>query len=152
MPLMGMAVASATGVGAWNWMTLVVWYVVLPVLDLAIGSDPNNPPESAVERLDRDPYYRILTYLTVPVHHVILITAAWYVATRPLGVASLLGLTLSVGLVSGLAINTYCRCAPSAIHLPSSARSSGVIWVRLRNGIVLLSIARSRIRGTISLI
>ena len=106
MPLMGMAIASATGAGAWNWMTLAVWYVVLPVLDLAIGSDANNPPESAVERLDRDPYYRILTYLTVPVHYVILITAAWYAATQPLGVASFLGLTLSVGLVSGLAINT----------------------------------------------
>ena len=55
MPLMGIALASATGVGAWNWMTLAVWYVALPVLDLAIGSDANNPPESAVERLDRDP-------------------------------------------------------------------------------------------------
>ncbi|HEY6176116.1 MAG TPA: alkane 1-monooxygenase [Kofleriaceae bacterium] len=106
MPLMGIALASITGVAAWNWLTLVVWYIVLPLVDLAIGSDANNPPESAVERLDRDLYYRILTYITVPVHYVILITAAWYAATRPLGVASFLGLTLSVGLVSGLAINT----------------------------------------------
>jgi alkane 1-monooxygenase len=106
MPLMGMALASITGAGAWNWLTLVVWYIVLPVVDLAIGSDANNPPEAAVERLERDLYYRILTYITVPVHYVILITAAWYVATRPLGVASFIGLTLSVGLVSGLAINT----------------------------------------------
>src|SRR5678815_4636040 len=106
MPLMGMAVASITGAGAWNWLTLVVWYIVLPVVDLAIGSDANNPPEAAVERLERDLYYRILTYITVPVHYVILITAAWYVATQTLGVASFIGLTLSVGLVSGLAINT----------------------------------------------
>lgn len=106
MPLMGIALALTTGVGAWNWLTLVVWYIVLPLVDLAIGSDANNPPESAVERLDRDPYYRILTYITVPVHYVILITAAWYAATRPLGVPSFIALTLSVGLVSGLAINT----------------------------------------------
>jgi alkane 1-monooxygenase len=106
MPLMGMGLASLTGVGAWNWMTLVIWYVVLPLVDLTVGSDANNPPESAVERLDRDLYYRILTYITVPVHYIILITAAWYAATQPLGVASFIGLTLSVGLASGLAINT----------------------------------------------
>ena len=106
MPLMSMALASATGVAAWHWLTLVVWYVVLPLADLAIGSDANNPPEQAVERLDADRYYRVLTYVAVPVHYVIVATAAWYVATRPLGVASFLGLTLSVGLVSGLAINT----------------------------------------------
>jgi alkane 1-monooxygenase len=106
MPLMSMALASATGVGAWHWLTLVVWYVVLPLADFAIGSDTNNPPEHAVERLDAERYYRVLTYLAVPVHYGIVATAAWYVATRPLGVASFLGLTLSVGLVSGLAINT----------------------------------------------
>jgi alkane 1-monooxygenase len=106
MPLVGIGLASITGAGAWNWLTLVVWYVVLPLADLAIGSDANNPTESAVERLDRDPYYRILTYITVPVHYVILGTAAWYAATRPLSVSSFVGLTLSVGLISGLGINT----------------------------------------------
>jgi len=106
MPLMGIGLALITGAGAWNWLTLAVWYVGLPLADLAIGSDANNPPESAVERLDRDRYYRILTYITVPVHYAIVVIAAWYVATQSLGVASFVGLTLSVGLVSGLAINT----------------------------------------------
>jgi alkane 1-monooxygenase len=106
MPIGGMALAEATGAGAWNWLTLIVWYVVLPIADYVIGSDPNNPPESAVPRLERDRYYRILTYLTVPVHYAVMIAAAWYVATRPLGVASFAGLTLSVGLINGLAINT----------------------------------------------
>ena len=106
MPLLGIALASATGVGAWNWLTLVFWYVILPLADLAIGSDANNPPESAIARLDRQVYYRILTYATVPVHYVILIAAAQYVATAAIGPWSFLGLTLSVGLISGLAINT----------------------------------------------
>lgn len=105
-PLMGIALALATGVAAWNWLMLAVWYVALPIADWLIGSDPNNPPESAIERLDRDPYYRVLTYLTVPVHYIILIVAAWYVATQPLGAVSFVGVTLSVGLASGLAINT----------------------------------------------
>ena len=106
MPLMGIGLALATGVGAWNWLTLAVWYLVLPVLDIVLGSDPNNPPEDAVERLDGDLYYRILTFITVPVHYAILIGAAWYVATQPVGVLSFIGLTFSVGLINGLAINT----------------------------------------------
>lgn len=106
IPLLSMGLASATGIGAWHWLTLAIWYVVLPVIDSAVGADPNNPPESAIERLDRDSYYRILTYITVPMHYIILITAAWYVATRPMGGFDFLGLTLSVGLISGLAINT----------------------------------------------
>ncbi|TMQ04550.1 MAG: alkane 1-monooxygenase [Deltaproteobacteria bacterium] len=106
MPLMGIGLAAATRVEAWNWLTLVVWYLVLPVLDYAIGSDANNPPESAVPRLEQESYYRILTYITVPIHYVIVITAAWYVATRPITAAGFVGLTVSVGLVSGLAINT----------------------------------------------
>src|SRR3954464_1906961 len=65
-PLMGIALAMATGVAAWNWLMLAVWYVALPIADWLIGSDPNNPPESAVERLDRDRYYRALTHPPVP--------------------------------------------------------------------------------------
>src|SRR5215467_4430001 len=106
LPLISIALASTTGVGAWNWLTLAFWYLVLPVVDVAIGSDPNNPPESAVEQLERDRYYRVLTYIAVPMHYIVLVTAAWYVATRPMSAWSFVGLTLSVGLISGLAINT----------------------------------------------
>jgi alkane 1-monooxygenase len=106
LPLMGIGLAYATGVGAWNWLTLVVWYVGLTAADLLIGSDSNNPPESEVPRLEQEAYYRILTYVTVPVHYAVLIVAAWYVGTQPVTVSSFLGLALSVGLISGLAINT----------------------------------------------
>lgn len=106
MPLIGIALASATGAGAWNWLTLAIWYLVLPVVDLVIGSDKNNPPESAIARLDQDPYYRILTYIAVPVHYAVFVAAAWYAATHPMSASSFVGLTLSVGLINGLAINT----------------------------------------------
>jgi len=106
MPLMGIGLASTTGVGAWNWLTLIVWYLVLPLVDFIVGTDTNNPPDSVLEQLDQAPYYRILTYITVPVHYAIFIAAAWYAATQPLSAVSLLGLTLSVGLINGLAINT----------------------------------------------
>jgi alkane 1-monooxygenase len=106
LPLAGMGLASATGAGAWNWLTLALFFLALPVLDVAVGSDPNNPPESTIERLDQDAYYRFLTYLTVPVHYITFLAVAWYAATQPMRVSSVLGLTLSIGLINGLAINT----------------------------------------------
>lgn len=106
VPLIGIGLALATGIGAWSWITLALWYVALPVLDVAFGSDPNNPPESAVQQLGQDPYYRILTYIAVPVHYAAFLAVAWYAATHPLGILSFVGLTLSIGLINGLAINT----------------------------------------------
>jgi alkane 1-monooxygenase len=106
LPLIGIALASATGHGAWNWLMLAVWYVGLPLCDAVIGSDPHNPPEPVLEQLEHDRYYRILTYVAVPMHYAVLIVAAWAAATQPMTAVSFLGLTLSVGLVSGLAINT----------------------------------------------
>src|ERR1700759_3932202 len=82
MPLMGIGLASVTGVGAWNWLTLAVWYLVLPVADYLIGADTNNPPESVIEQLEQASYYRILTYIAVPVHYGIFIVAGGYAAKQ----------------------------------------------------------------------
>jgi alkane 1-monooxygenase len=106
MPLLSIGLAAVTGVGAWSWLTLAFWYVALPVADFVGGEDTNNPPESALEQLNQTSYYRILTYITVPVHYVIFLVAAWYVATHSMSVVNFIGLTLSVGLINGLAINT----------------------------------------------
>lgn len=121
LPIAGVAIASTTGVGAWNWLTLAIWYIGLPIADFLVGSDPHNPPDAAIERLDNDPYYRILTYLTVPMHYAILVVAAWYAATASLGAASFLGLALSVGLISGVAINTG--------HELGHKKSAGERWL-----------------------
>ena len=43
--------------------------------------DTNNPPEEVVIQLDRDPFYRVLTYIVVPLHFVSLIGAAWWAGT-----------------------------------------------------------------------
>ena len=44
LPLGGMALASATGIAAWNWLTLAFWYLVLPIADYAIGSEAVSRP------------------------------------------------------------------------------------------------------------
>ena len=98
--------ALATGWGIFYGLTLIIWYVVVTAVDSLLAEDESNPPDSVVERLEADRYYRVLAYLTVPVHYVTLIVTAWVVATQSLAWWEVLLLALSVGIANGLAINT----------------------------------------------
>jgi alkane 1-monooxygenase len=57
-------------------------------------------------QLDRDRYYRRLTYIVVPLHYVSLFGVAWYAATQDLSWWGFASLAAMAGLVAGLAINT----------------------------------------------
>jgi alkane 1-monooxygenase len=81
-------------------------YVVMPILDWLIGSDANNPPEEIVPQLDADPYYRWLTYATVPLHFVVLIIMCYVVASHPLSLWAIFASAIVAGGYSGLGINT----------------------------------------------
>lgn len=105
-PLIGLYLVDRTGWSLFYGLTLIVWYAVIPLLDAVFGNDPNNPPEAAVARLEADRYYRVLTWLTVPVHYASLIGAVWWVATRPMAWWEVVTLALSLGIVNGLALNT----------------------------------------------
>ena len=106
MPAISCWLFMDTGNVAWFWGTLVVWYCLVPVVDHLLPTDSSNPPEEVVPQLEADSYYRILTYLTVPIHYFTLVYAAYTVGTQNLPWHAVLGLGLSVGVVNGLAINT----------------------------------------------
>ena len=106
LPFLGMYVAIQTGSDWGLWLPLALVYVVVPILDSIFGQDESNPPEEVVPLLEEDRYYRILTYLTVPMHFIALIGGAWYVGTQPISLGGFVALALSIGLMSGLAINT----------------------------------------------
>ena len=106
MPAVSCALWVSTGQAAWLWGTLAVWYGIVPVIDHLLPEDGSNPPEAVVPQLDADPYYRVLTWLTVPIHYFTLVCAAWTVGTQALPWHAIVGLALSVGVVNGLAINT----------------------------------------------
>lgn len=105
-PLIGLYLVSQTGWSIWYGLVLILWYGAVPLIDAMFGEDFSNPPESAVPRLEQDRYYRVLTYLTVPIHYAALIVSAWWVSTQPMNVFEFLALALSLGIVNGLALNT----------------------------------------------
>ena len=97
---------ATTGNELWFVLPFIVNFLVMPLLDALIGEDENNPPEAVLMQLERDRYYRYLTWITVPLHFVTLIACAVYAGTQSLSWWAFALLALHSGLVSGLAINT----------------------------------------------
>lgn len=95
-----------TGNELWFLLPFLGNYILAPLLDWAIGEDQNNPPEEVVMQLDRDPYYRRLTYIVVPLHFVTLFGCAWYALSQPLSWWGFALLAAIAGMAAGLAINT----------------------------------------------
>ncbi|TXS95305.1 alkane 1-monooxygenase [Parahaliea maris] len=105
-PLLGVLLYFGTGSQWALAVPLVFSYLIIPCLDYLLGSDENNPPEEIVPQLEADRYYRVLTWITVPMHFIVLIAIAWFVGTQPLTAWSVLALAITAGSYSGLGINT----------------------------------------------
>jgi alkane 1-monooxygenase len=116
LPLFAFAVWGVEALGGlWMWVIAgpVILYVLIPVLDTIIGKDRTNPPEEAVPTLEKERYYRILTYLWIPLQYVALIWACWMVSTHYTtrfvytnGLIYVVGAAVSLGIISGISINT----------------------------------------------
>jgi len=118
------AIVPLVPVGAWGLHALTgstaAWYfgpffvfVVVPVVDLVVGRDGENPPDEVLEQLEDDRYYRWVTYAFVPAQVAGLVWGAYLLGggtlpgvDDPLGVAAKVGLALSLGMVAGIGINT----------------------------------------------
>jgi alkane 1-monooxygenase len=87
-------------------LPLLFSYGLVPLLDALLGEDLSNPPEQAVSELEDDRYYRVLTWLTVPLHVISLVVAVAWAATQDLGPLGWTALAVVAGLFSGLAVNT----------------------------------------------
>jgi len=117
IPLVGMGLVLWSGRQWMLWLPLLFVYGVIPLLDYLFPNDRSNPPEQIVPQLEADLYYRVLNYLTVPLHFVVLICGAWFVATQDLGWSALIAHSLMVGAISGFGINTGHELGHKKNHL-----------------------------------
>lgn len=90
----------------WLFVTPAVIYLLIPFLDHLLGPDTRNPPPEAVPALEADSWYRGLVVLFVPLYYALLLLGAWMAARYTDQPLVWLGLVLSVGAISGSAINT----------------------------------------------
>src|SRR5436305_5457567 len=69
--------AYATKFGGFWWTVLFLAFVVIPILDNLSGSDVANAPDSVLEQLGNDRFFRWATYLYLPNQYLSLIFACW---------------------------------------------------------------------------
>jgi alkane 1-monooxygenase len=105
-PFMAWGAVALTGfVGFWLLGPLLI-FVAFPILDIAVGVDATNPPDSVLKWLEQDRYYRWCTYVFIPVQYAGLILACWLWSNGDLSTLDCIGLAFTVGVVGGIAINT----------------------------------------------
>ncbi|GLY21394.1 alkane 1-monooxygenase [Micromonospora sp. NBRC 101691] len=106
LPFLSWLVWDATG-GWWAWwLAPLLVFGAIPVVDLLVGDDYDNPPEEAVSRLAGDRYYRWLTFLYLPAQYAgLVLGCAVWVRDEP-GAVTGAGVAVTLGIVNGIAINT----------------------------------------------
>jgi alkane 1-monooxygenase len=106
LPFLSWALVHITGLGLFWFYGPMLVFGVFPPLDLALGLDARNPPDSVIKWLEQDRYYRWCTYLYIPIQYAGLAFACWLWAYGHLSTVDHVGLALTVAMVSGIAINT----------------------------------------------
>jgi len=105
-PFIAAGLAALTGFEGFWFFGPVLVFVAFPILDVAIGLDSSNPPDSILKYLEQDRYYRWCTYLFIPIQYAGLVFACWLWSSGELSAVGDVGLALTMGVVGGIAINT----------------------------------------------
>ncbi len=84
---------------------LLFFYVLVPILDLLIGEDTSNPPESSIEALEADPYYRWINYATIPILWIAVIFNCIFLCTHDLTAMEWIATVITTGSVLGFGLN-----------------------------------------------
>jgi alkane 1-monooxygenase len=106
LPFIADGLVHLTGWGAAWFFGPVLVFAILPLVDLVVGMDAANPPDSVIKWLEQDRYYRWCTYAFLPIQYAGLGFACWLWSAGRLSTVDSIGLALTMGMVSGIAINT----------------------------------------------
>jgi len=97
---------ALTGWSVWLWIGPIIILAVVPLIDLIAGRDGENPPDDVIEALEKDRYYRYITFAFLPIQYAGFGVAMWLIATQGWPVADRIGLAITIGCVGGIGINT----------------------------------------------
>ncbi|MGN6251357.1 MAG: fatty acid desaturase [Marmoricola sp.] len=106
LAFLGYGLNRLTGWGVWFWLGPIVVLGVVPAIDLIAGLDRSNPPDDVIEALEKDRYYRWITYLFLPIQYAGFIGAFWLLARGDLSLVDRIGMATSIGVIGGIGINT----------------------------------------------
>lgn len=103
--------------GAWNFLTPLVIFAVVPLLDIAFGRDSRNYSAEEYEELEHRISFRLVTVVYALVQLTIVVWGAWCIGAQPKPMFwwEMLGLAFSIGVVNGNGINF----AHELLHKPT---------------------------------
>jgi alkane 1-monooxygenase len=104
--LIGPLLGGVTGGAGWFWALPVLFYGIFPILDVWIGEDSANPPDTAVAGLEKDRYYRFIVAAYIPLQFLTTVFCTWLVVQGGLTWVAALGALFSCAIVNGVGINT----------------------------------------------
>ena len=82
LPFIAWGLVEATGLGVFWFYGPVLVFGIFPLLDVVVGVDAENPPDSVIKWLEQDRYYRWCTYLYIPIQYAGLVFACWMWSQR----------------------------------------------------------------------
>jgi alkane 1-monooxygenase len=106
LPFIAWTWVELTGLGLFWWFGPILVFGIFSVLDVIVGMDAANPPDSIIKWLEQDRYYRWCTYAFIPVQYAGLVFACWLWSHGDLSTVDKIGLAFTMAMVSGIAINT----------------------------------------------
>ncbi|NND06034.1 MAG: alkane 1-monooxygenase [Saprospiraceae bacterium] len=92
---------SVAAGGTWSYSSVVLAFVIIPVVELFVGSKGGNTSAELVPLRSRQIFFDLLLYLNVPIIYGLVYFYLSTVTSQPLHSLELLGMTLSVGIFVG---------------------------------------------------
>ncbi len=101
--LVPISVLCGYSLGGWfTFLTPAVVFGLVPLLDIIIGKDYHNPDEADIQNLENRRGYRILTWICAPLQVLMILWSCRTVAAGNPSLLELSGLTISIGISSGI--------------------------------------------------
>ncbi len=95
LPFMGFYFGSF-----YTFLPFFVLFTMIPLMDVLIV-DQSNPDSTQENMLLKDQYFKLLTWIYVPLQYCFMIFSAYLVVHFPLTVTEFIGFSLSIGLLTG---------------------------------------------------
>lgn len=111
LPVIGLAALTGYALApkklrALSWAGPILVHGIIPALDKMVGDDTSNPPAAAIDNLENDKYYEWIVKAFIPAQYAATFLGAWLASRKDIPASDYIGLTLSVGAINGIAINT----------------------------------------------
>lgn len=104
LPTVSCALAVQSDAAILYWLTAFFWFVLVAFVDEVLPKDGNNPPETALDDVEVDQYYERILYASMPGYLINFAYVCWFVSAHEIAVLSYIGIAVSMGIVSGLAL------------------------------------------------